>query len=211
MDPVRQNAIVLGGINYSDSSRVVWVLTPDYGRQSLMVKGGRRAGSKYLGRLETFSLVRVIYRKSGKGSLYTLREIDLEEPFAGIRTNLDAFWTASRAVELVKAVSSEEQESRDLFELLKGFLFLLGSGELDDRWLKPLLAAFRWRLTSILGMEPWLVECVRCGEKLTRAANYMFLTAEGGVVCGECGGYAKSVQCVPEGGTSLSYGALRFI
>src|SRR4030042_1178797 len=102
-DPVNQEAIVLGGVNYSNSSRVVWTLTPEYGRQSFMVKGARRAGSKYLGALETFSLVRVIYRKSERGGLFTLREVDLQEHFGGLRRSLEAFWAASRAVEMLKA------------------------------------------------------------------------------------------------------------
>ncbi|HUU29236.1 MAG TPA: DNA repair protein RecO [archaeon] len=209
MDPVRQSAIVLGGVDYSDSSRVVWILTPEFGRQSLMVKGAHRAKSKFLGSLETFNLVRVIYRKTGRGTLYTLREVDVEDHFGGIRKSLEAFWAASRAVELVKAVSSEDQESEDLFELLKSFLTFANNCGEKIELLKPLLAAFRWRLVSLFGMAPQLVECVRCRSKLTRRERYSFLLVEGGVLCQECDSSAPNPGSSRSAG--LSYQAMRFV
>src|SRR3989339_445514 len=148
MDPVRQQAIVIGGVNYSDSSRVVWMLTPDYGRQSFLVKGARRQKSKYLGSLETFNLVRVSYRRRERSSLYTLGEVDVENHFGGIRRSLDAFWAAAQGTELIKMISHEEQEGAALFELLSGFLSLTDRKSGDRAFLASLLAAFRWRLTS---------------------------------------------------------------
>ena len=186
MHPVSQDAIVLGGINYSDSSRIIWVLTPEFGRQSLMVKGARRARSKYQGVLETFNLVRVIYRKSRTGSLYVLREVDLQRHFAGIRASLEAFWAASVAVELVKELGREEQESNALFELLKEFLILADSPEKGEAVLRALLVAFRWRLASMMGFSPRLVECVGCGGKLSRAETYRFMLDDGGLLCSNC-------------------------
>jgi len=211
MNPIHQSAIVLGGVNYSDSSRVVWMFTPDYGRQSFMVKGARRVKSKYLGSLETFNLVRVIYRKSERKSLFTLREVDVENHFSGLRKSLDAFWAASQAVELLKAVTGEEHESRALFELLRGFLTLADRHGNDSGLLKALIVAFRWRLTSVLGHEPQLVDCVRCGCRLSRAGKYRFMTARGGVLCNECG---RSPEFAAGDGSPenlVSYNNLRFI
>ncbi|MFH1070535.1 MAG: DNA repair protein RecO [Candidatus Glassbacteria bacterium] len=210
MDPARQNAIIVGGVNYSDSSRVIWAITPDYGRQSFLVKGARRAGSKYLGCLETFNHVVLIYRKGRGGSLFTLREVDVVEHFSGIRRSLDAFWAASEAVELVKSVVHEEQESNDAFGLLLEFLRQMDSPA-DPAAVKTLLAALRWRLAAITGHEPQLVDCVRCGTRLTRQEKYRFLPAQGGIACDQCG-------TVPAGGGTdqpsallVSYPALRFI
>ena len=211
MNPIHQSAIVLGGVNYSDSSRVVWMLTPDYGRQSFMVKGARRAKSKYLGSLETFSLVRVIYRKSERKSLFTLREVDVENHFSGLRHSLDAFWAASQAVELLKAVTGEEHESRALFELLRGFLSLADRHGNDSGFLKALIVAFRWRLVSVLGHEPQLVDCVRCGCRLSRAEKYRFMLARGGALCNECGRSPEFTVGESTPANLVSYNGLRFI
>jgi len=208
MNPVHQNAILLGGVNYSESSRVIWLLTPEFGRQSLLVKGARRPRSKYLGNLETFNLVRVIYRKGERSTLFTLREIDVLDHFGGIRKSLDAFWAASEAVELVKAVSEEEQESQALFELLRTFLTVADKYNKDTGALKLFLLAFRWRLVSILGMAPRLVECLRCHRKPSRAPSYRFLLVEGGILCPDCG---KEAPASEQGYNLLSYQALRFV
>lgn len=211
MTPVQQSAIVLGGVNYSDSSRVVWTLTPDYGRQSFMVKGARRAKSKYLSSLETFNLVRVIYRKSERKSLFTLRDVDVENHFSGIRKSLDAFWAASQVVELLKAVTHEEHESKALFELLRGFLTLVDRCGDDSGFLKALIVAFRWRLVSILGHEPQLVDCVRCGSRLSRVEKYRFMLARGGALCSECGESPEFTAGGHSPENLVSYQGLRFI
>ncbi|MEA2062288.1 MAG: DNA repair protein RecO [Gemmatimonadota bacterium] len=218
MHPLSQEAIVLGGVDYSDSSRIIWVLTPDFGRQSLMVKGARRARSKFQGVLETFNLVQLIYRKrGGGGTLYVLREADLQRACTGFRTNLEAFWAASRAVELVKVLAPEEHECRALFELLKEFLALADSAEQGEGHTKPLLGAFCWRLVSLAGLAPRLVECVYCGKKLNRTSCYRFSTSQGGVLCSKCqgqpGGGGEAVPASRGGGLwfELSYPVLRFI
>lgn len=187
------------------------MLTPDYGRQSFLVKGARRQKSKYLGSLETFNLVRVSYRRRERSSLYTLGEVDVENHFGGIRRSLDAFWAASQATELIKLISHEEQEGAALFELLSGFLSLTDRKSGDRAFLASLLAAFRWRLTSLIGLEPQLVECVRCEKKLTRAEKYRFLLIRGGVCCAECGGSPEPADLAEEHAGLVSYEALRFI
>ncbi|MBN2287775.1 MAG: DNA repair protein RecO [Candidatus Glassbacteria bacterium] len=203
-----QEAIVLGGIDYSDSSRIIWVLTPEYGRQSLMVKGARRARSKYQGVLETFNLVQAIYRKSRSGSLYVLREADLRRHFPGIRASLEAFWAASAAVELVREIGREEQESRALFELLKEFLSVADSPGQGEAGLRTLLVAFRWRLADLMGLSPRLLECIGCGTKLARQDEYGFVLTEGGLLCGACG----ARRPYPAGTAhSLSYQGLRLV
>ncbi|MFC1537642.1 DNA repair protein RecO [Gemmatimonadota bacterium] len=208
MHPISQEAIVLGGVDYSDSSRIIWVLTPEFGRQSLMVKGAKRARSKYQGLLDTFNMVRVIYRKKSAGSLYVLREADLQRPFSGIRANLEAFWAASIAVELVREAGREEHESKELFKLLKEFLSLADSSERREVFLRTLLVAFRWRLASLMGLSPRLVECIGCGTELSRAEKYCFVLAQGGLLCTDC-----EIQPQPPGTVSfgLSYRALRMV
>ena len=207
MQPMKQDAIVLGGVDYSDSSRVVWVLTPDFGRQSLMVKGARRQKSRFMGGLETFSLVRLIYRKGSRGSMPTLREADVQRQWEGIRSSLDAFLSASEAVEIIKAVCAEEQESSALFSLLSDFLVFCDSHGDAEYSLRLALIAFRWRLASILGVAPQLLECLNCARTLQRQPKYRFLISGGGILCPDCEGSAteSSVGCM------IDYPGLRFL
>lgn len=209
MQPVKQNAIVLGGVDYGDTSRVVWVLTPEFGRQSLMVKGARRPKSRFQGCLETFSLVELIYRKGARGSMPTLREADVREQWDGLRGSLDAFLASSEAVEMVKAVCSEDQESAETFDLLVDFLVFCDSRGREARDLRLALLSFRWRLASLLGVAPQLVSCVRCSRDLNRIPRYRFLVSEGGLLCRECD--SSAVAAPGSTGQEIDYDGLRFV
>ncbi len=209
MQPLKQEAIVLGGVDYSDTSRVIWVLTPESGRQSLMVKGARRPKSKFQGCLETFSRVRLIYRKAARGALPTLREADLVVQWIGIRESLEAFFAASEAVEAVKTVSEPDQESSALFSLLDEFLALCDRHGREREFLRLARLAFRWRLTAVLGIEPRLLECIRCGKPHERRARYRFVISEGGILCPDCEGLRSDPDHTPVGG--LDYSGLRFL
>lgn len=208
MNDIKQDAIVIGGVNYSDSSRVLWLVTPDFGRQSLLVKGARRAKSKFSGRLETFNMLEVLYRRSRSGTLHTLREADVKNQFRGLRHDLDAFMAASRAVNLIKDVVPEDQESPELFHLLEDFLCCTDETAGQESLPGLLLAGFEWRLMSLLGLEPQLVDCTHCGQRLERMEKYRFQPAGGGVVCAECAGEPGSG---PDRLMLLAYPALRFI
>ncbi|MCE5270509.1 DNA repair protein RecO [bacterium] len=209
MQPLKQDAIVLGGVDYSDTSRVIWVLTPDAGRQSLMVKGARRPRSKFQGCLETFSRVSLIYRKAAHGAMPTLREADPLAQRPGLRESLEAFLAASEAVEAIKSFSEPDQESTALFGLLDEFLVLCDLHGREHDFLRLARLAFRWRLAAVLGLEPQLVECVRCGQPHGRRSRYRFVIAEGGLLCPECEPSRQDQDYAPEGG--LDYAGLRFL
>ena len=208
MEPITSSAIVLGGVDYGDSSRILWLLTPEFGRQSLMVRGVKKAKSKFHGLTETFNRLSVIYRRTSvkqQSTIYTLRDADIVERFDGLRGDLDSFWAASQAVSLVRAVSHEDQESSELFDTLNIFLRTLSAAA---EGLKPreLLSSFRWRLTYLTGFEPQLTKCAACGRDLDRRAEYSYSIAGGGILCTECNSEGTSRYS-----TFLGYDELRFI
>lgn len=65
-----QPAFILHGRDFRDTSRLLDVFTPDYGRVSLVAKGARAARSKLQGVLEPFSPLIISW--SGKGDVQTL-------------------------------------------------------------------------------------------------------------------------------------------
>ena len=64
---------------------------------------------------------------------------------------------------------------------------------------------------SILGHEPQLVECIRCGCKLSRAEKYRFMLARGGALCNECGRSPEFMADKDPLANLVSYQSLRFI
>ena len=54
----KQNeAVVLRKVDYSETSLIVTVLTPDFGRMALLAKGARRKCSPVVPALDTFNRV----------------------------------------------------------------------------------------------------------------------------------------------------------
>ena len=86
---IRTQAIVLRRVEFSESSLVLSLLTPDYGRVSVMAKGARRlARSRIEGPLDLLSLCEVIYYEKPHASLHLLAESDLIEAFVEVRRPL---------------------------------------------------------------------------------------------------------------------------
>src|SRR6056300_47429 len=72
-------AIILKTMNYSESSKIVYAYTKEFGKQTLMAKGTRRAKSKFGSSLELCSIVELKYFKKSNKELYNLTNADLNK------------------------------------------------------------------------------------------------------------------------------------
>ena len=66
-------------MNYSESSKIVYAYTKEFGKQTLMAKGTRRAKSKFGSSLELCSIVELKYFKKSNKELYNLTNADLNK------------------------------------------------------------------------------------------------------------------------------------
>jgi DNA repair protein RecO (recombination protein O) len=71
MKTIRTKAIVLRRTNYGEADRIIQVITPEYGKITVMAKGVRREKSKLAGGIELFSRSDITVA-SGKGEMGTL-------------------------------------------------------------------------------------------------------------------------------------------
>lgn len=71
-----QHAYVLHARPYQESSLLLELLTPDYGRIGAIAKGAQRPKSKFRGLLQPFTPL--VISCTGKGELLTLTEVDAE-------------------------------------------------------------------------------------------------------------------------------------
>ena len=69
--PLKTDAIVLRSIRYGEADRILHLYTPARGRVGAIAKGVRRTRSRFGGRLEPFSRVRLICHE-GRGELLTV-------------------------------------------------------------------------------------------------------------------------------------------
>lgn len=175
-------AVVIRGVDFSETSRVVTLLTPARGRVAVLARGARRKNSPLTATLDTFNRVELVYAwKDGRG-VQTLVEASLLDGYAGIKRDLERGAHAAFPLELAHKVAHENEPSGPLFAALVQGLDAL------DKTDAGAVAATAWtvlRMLRVAGFAPALDACARCGGALGAGARFAW---DGGAVCARCGG-----------------------
>ena len=138
-------AIVLKRTNFGEADRLVTVFTPDYGKLTLLAKGIRRLTSRKKGHLELFTQVK-LQVAVGK-NLDLITEAETINSFSKLRQNLNRVRIAYLFSELVNELTAENQEHREVYDLL-----LANLNQLDQSVApKDLIENFEKNLLQILG------------------------------------------------------------
>lgn len=193
MPLVTVEATVLQAFPYSETSKILRLLTAGHGVQSVIAKGARRSKSRFGGVLEPFTDGTATFYLKPNRDLHTLREFELNHPRQALGRDLVRFGAASLLAEIVLRTSSE-QAAPELFHLIRGAL-----GDLEtvpaDR-VESVALAHAWAVIATLGFAPALDRCVHCSRALPDG-DLFFDYGAGGLLCGECGGGAGGGRVVP--------------
>lgn len=182
---VRDQGIVLRSYAFGEADRIIVLLSANSGKRRTVAKGVRKTKSRFGGRLESFAHVDLVLYEGR--NLDTINQVSLIDAHSHIRADLDKVVAAGSMVEVVDAVSQEEESSLRMFLLLQRGLRVLDRQE----GLHPdLVPSFLLKAAGVIGLAPALDECASCGSQrdLTR-----FSFPAGGVLCEKCrtpGAYA---------------------
>jgi DNA repair protein RecO (recombination protein O) len=193
----RVDGVVLRRFNYAEADRILVIYTRERGKVRVIAKGLRRPTSRLAGHLELFSRGEMML---GQGrELDVVSQVQIIEPFAGLRTDIERTAHAFVIAELVDAGTPDAHAQPDLYHTL---LVSLSAIEAHPR---PDLAALQSQihLLARLGFRPELQRCLHCSNELAPVENFIF-PARGGVMCPEC----ASIQ---PGGRSLSVDTLKLL
>jgi DNA repair protein RecO (recombination protein O) len=192
----RTPAIVLRARDYSESDRIVTLLTRDMGKLSGIARGAKASKRRFAGKLEPFSHVMLYFRRRPLGHLVFITRAEGAD-LAPIRLDDDLGKIAlgSYMVELTDALASEENEAADAYRILSTALILLGEAGPTP----ALRQAFELKLLGWAGFGLEFDRCRLCAAPSeTAGARLYFVVARGGVVCTRCRSDA------PEGGLPIS-------
>ncbi len=196
MAPVALDAIILQVFPYSETSKILRLLTRTHGVRSAIAKGAMRPKSKYGGLLEPFAEgVATFYLREGR-ELQTLSDFELTRSHQALGRNLLRFGGASLLAELVLRTASEESHP-ELYDAFRAALDHLegASGEAVE----AVALAETWLLVAHLGFAPALDECVQCGRPIGPEEDVAFDYAAGAVRCADCapGGSGGTSRALP--------------
>lgn len=129
----RSEAIVLRGIDFSESSRIVTFLTPDRGKLACMAAGARRAKSPIAGALDTYNRVEIVYYWRESRSVQKLAEAALIDGYSALKKDLAKSAYAAVPLEVVYKVAHENEPSEMMYETLTTGLASLAAWQGDAR------------------------------------------------------------------------------
>ena len=177
MKIVDVDGIVLQDTNYGESSKILNVLTKEYGLIGVMSKSCRGVKSKLRGvsRNLVYGTFHIYYKENG---LSTLIGVDVKNGFLNILQDLSTISYASYILDLVRQVI-KENDSTDIYDFTISTLTKINEG-LDPMVLTNILEL---KLLDYLGVRPSIDSCSLCGN----TDNIVTLSSSsGGFVCKNC-------------------------
>ena len=169
--------IILSETNYSESSKILNILTKEYGLIGVMSKGCRNMKSKLRGvsRKLIYGKFHIYHKEKG---LSTLIGVDVINSFSNTVMDLERVSYAAFILELISQVE-KQNDDKEIFNLLKDTLI-----KIEDNF-NPLILTniLELKLLDYLGVRPEIDSCSMCGSTkdiFTISPSY------GGYICRNC-------------------------
>ena len=169
--------IVLSEVNYSESSKILNILTREYGLIGVLSRGCRNIKSKLrsVSRNLIYASFHIYYKEEG---LSTLISVDLLSSYNHIIMDLNKITYATYILELVKQVSMQSDEE-EIFSILKASLQKIDEG-FDEAILTNIVEL---KCLNYLGIRPSIDCCALCGGH----TDILTLSSDvGGLLCKNC-------------------------
>jgi DNA repair protein RecO (recombination protein O) len=183
MAAVSSDAVILQAFKYSDTSKILRLITRSHGLQSVIAKGASRPKSSFGGVLEPFVDGVATFHARENRDLQTLTAFDLTKSRQGIGNDLVRFGGASLIAEIILRSGIEEPDE-DLFESVRAALDAIQVA--DKAAVETVVLGRTWSLLAQLGFAPALEQCISCGRDIDAAEDVTFDYAAGGVRCALC-------------------------
>lgn len=175
-------ALVVGGTDWSETSRIATLWTREFGKVRVLAKGGRRLKSNFEVALDLLTVCSIVLLRKSSGGLELLTEARVVERFPRLRTNLQALYAGYYIAELLAGWTEDYDPHPTLFDEARTALRELGTSATTTG---PRLARFELVLLRELGYQPALETCGVCNARVT-GQPLAFSAALGGVVCPAC-------------------------
>jgi len=181
---IKDEAVVLRRLDFSESSQVLAVFTREHGQQRVIAKGVKRAtrqrASVGIDLLERGDIV-FSQRPGGEDRLSPLTEWRQLDNFPHLRADLARYYAGLYAGEAVAMLTEVHDPHAGLYDGLRAFLADLATGESG-----VLLARFLWLLLTEIGLQPELSVCTSCRRSVAGDRVLYFSSRSGGAICRDC-------------------------
>lgn len=180
----REPAIVLRPIRLGDSSKIVAVLTPRFGRVKLVAKGSRQIGSRWAALLEPGNELDLLVYAHPDRELWMLSDATLVRAALTGGNTLNKLSHLFAAMELADRLLPEREPVPDFEGLLRGFLDAWHRAA--DEQMSAIFFAFELGVLdgAGTGLDPDC--CSDCGRPLAQEERVGVRPSEGDILCTGC-------------------------
>ncbi len=186
MPPIRTPALILHAFAYGDTSRILRLLTPEYGVRSVIAKGAMSPRGRFGGVLEPFTEGEAQFSMRPGRDLFVLSGFSLIRSRQAIGRDFGAFAGASLIAEVMLRFGTEEA-APELYSAVARAFDDLAAPTAGGADAATIALGALWNLTTLLGFRPGTSHCVRCGATPGDREMTRFDADAGGVVCARCG------------------------
>lgn len=176
---IKTEGIVLKGMKYQETSKILTIYTKGLGKISVMAKGANRPKSTLIANTQPFSYNE--FQLTHGRNFYYISQADIIDSFYEIRENMERVSYGFYILELIDKSVPDEEANKKIFLLLEKTLRILA--QTQNNYLK-LVAAFGLKHISFLGYRPYINGCVVCGNN--QGKGFKFSNTEGGIICDNC-------------------------
>lgn len=176
----KTEAIVLKTQRSGETSKIITLYSPNFGKLKVIAKGSRGLKSRFFGTLETLNHVSVVYYFKQTREYQFLSQADIIQPYAYIKNDLQKYALATIFCELIDKTELE-QTNPYLFQVLVDVLDAI------NKTSKNLPNYYFWFLLKFLkinGFSPDLSHCKNC--KSRAGDTVRFSIADGNFTCTNC-------------------------
>lgn len=177
MTITKTKGIIISDTNYSESSKILNVLTEDFGKISVIAKGCRNIKSKLRSTTSklTYGTFHINYKED---AISTLIEVDILNEFVNIKKSLEKIGYASYLLDLTNQVLKESND-QEIFKILESSLIKINDN--FDSGIITNIAELKY--LKFLGVLPVLDHCSICGS----TKDIITINGDsGGYVCKNC-------------------------
>ncbi|HQB32076.1 MAG TPA: DNA repair protein RecO [Erysipelotrichaceae bacterium] len=163
----------MNSIEYKENDAIVTVLTEEFGKVALYVKGYKKITSKNVYATQLFDHSSFLFDFNPHKSIQILKSANLLSQFSNIKTDYEKIAAASVICEIAGGIEE------NIYNLLYQTLNRLN----DNEQIYLVLNVYLVAILNILGISPFVDGCVNCG----RTDNIESISInEGGFLCSHC-------------------------
>jgi len=190
---LKTQAIPLRIYPFSETSRVVVWLTPDYGRLTTLIKGALRPKSPFLGQYDFYYTCELLFYARFESGLHIASECSPLNERRELRSRWKSAVCASYMSELISRIALVEVAHAESPARSHAQMFRMLDAALDFFSVHtPSTAHLCWfelKFMDRCGLAPRLGDCLKCRQVLlddSGSAPILFSAKQGGVFCRSC-------------------------